>query len=376
MLEQLSKFVPVAATEAAQGWDMLFLFLFGVSVVFFLLVMIPMLYFMIRYRKSKQKKAGKLDHNMTIEVVWTAIPFFVLMAIFAWGAIAYKNLEMNIPSNAMEVRVIATGAWKWKFQYSDGWIENDDLIVPADTPIKLVLTAEPGTEGQPGSSSMIHSFFVPNFRLKKDAVPGIYNYSWFKTPMVGKHIFFCAEYCGSQHSQMYGRIIVLNNEDWKLWQWKRADDPNIKEKIASDLDWVGIGAEAERYRNLQASIDREKELAKMKKELSSSTVALVDPHKDLIESGRKLASSMGCSACHSTDGSAKIGPTYKGLYQTERELSDGRHVLADENYLRESIENPQAKIVAGYTSVVMPPYPGQLSETDLSALIAYLKSMK
>lgn len=363
MFEWLMNILPVAATEAARSWDVLYWFLFIVTVGFFLICIIPLVVFIIRYRKRKGVQPTFIEHNYLLEVVWTAVPTLILMVIFAWGFIVYNELQDGAPSDSMQIKVVATSAWQWKFQYPDGKILQDELFVPVDTPVRLTITADPGTPGVKYSSSMLHSFFVPNFRIKKDAVPGLYDYTWFKADKIGQHIFFCAEYCGTQHSQMYGRIVVLSADDWKLWQWGK-----LSEEYIDALPWVGDGALADKWAKEKSFASRE--------ESSTMSASLGIKAESLVESGKHLSQSMGCQTCHSVDGSPKLAPSFQGLYQREVTLVDGSQVLADDNYIRESIIYPQRKIVKGYERLVMPPYPSRLSETDFSALVAYIQSLK
>ncbi len=345
----LQSFVPPAATDPALSWNYLFFFLFIVTAVFFAVVMIPMVAFIIKYRKKAGRKTDPIDHNAPLEVLWTAIPTVILMVIFAWGWIVYRDLQYRVPANAMEVNVVAE-SWAWTFQYPDGRIEKNRLVVPVDTPIKLKITSKPG--------DVLHSFFVPNFRIKKDAVPGIYTSTYFQSKMVGRHQFYCTEYCGKDHSAMFGEVIVLSKEDFELWKFgKEVPLP----------PWVGFGGLAEKML-------AEGQQTKTEEGLFLSANA--GSGEALIERGELLTKKMGCTACHSDNGSANIGPSFKGLFGSQRRLHNGEWVVADENYIRESIEFPQAKMVKGFEDRVMPPFPGHLSELELNALVSYIKSVQ
>jgi len=247
----------------------------------------------------------------------------------------------------MEVTVVAR-SWAWDFQYEDGRITTNELFVPAGKPVRLRITSNMG--------DVIHSFFVPNFRLKKDAVPGMYNLAWFESSMVGQHIVFCTEYCGAGHSMMNAKVVVLDEARWQLWRWgKEIELP----------PWVGFGG---------MTLD---DLRAGSGSFHSSTAVYAAPAEDLVLQGAQLMRMKGCVACHSDDGSVSRvgGPSFLGLYGSEVELSDGRLVIADEDYIRESILRPQAKITKGFENRVMPPYPGNLSEREFSTIIAYLKSL-
>jgi len=348
MLEMLKDLLPTAATEAARQWDHLFWFLIAVSVVFFLIVMVPLVVFVFKYRSRAGRRPTPIAHNDTLEILWTAIPTVILMGIFAWGWIVYKDLMMSAPSNSMEIKVMAQ-KWNWTFQYPDGRTTSNELFVPANTPVKLLITSK--------SSDVLHSFFVPNFRIKKDAVPGMYNVAWFNSNIVGQHIVFCAEYCGAGHSQMKAKVVVLDPERWELWQWGK----EIKLP-----EWVGFGG-----MELAASSST---TASAGTETTGIMAQNSQIHADLmIKQGEKVFRSKGCIACHSAAGDS-VGPSHQGLFESKVLLADGRQVVADENYIRESIENPMAKIRKGFENRVMPPYPGQLSDEEFDALVAYIKS--
>lgn len=363
MKQFIDYFIPYAATEAARSWDMLFWFLFIVCVVFFIIVMVPAVFFMIRYRRKAGRKTDPIAHNDILEVAWTAIPTVVLMVIFAWGWIVYKDLQYKAPRDSVQIKVVAK-KWQWAFQYPDGKIINHRLYVQQDEPVQLTITSE--------LNDVLHSFFVPAFRIKKDAVPGLYNKAWFQADTVGRYLVFCTEYCGTQHSVMAAQVIVLDEERYKLWQWGKLKEEDLP-------DWIGP--------KLPAAYNRDTPLpSRVAKKSGESKFAEARPidraqqiklaSNKLIEQGRKLSRTKGCVACHSTDGRVLVGPSYKGLYHTEVALMDGSRAVVDEAYIRESILWPQAKKRKGFERKVMPPYPGQLSELELDALIAYIRSVQ
>lgn len=321
--------LPLQATEVASKWDVLYNFLVSISVFFFILVVGGMIFFAIKYRKSANIKTKYITGSHALEALWTIIPTVLLLMIFGWGYYVY-NAMTQAPTEAYEVRVIGK-QWLWQFQYDDGRTTIGELYVPANKPVKLIMT----------SQDVIHSFFVPNFRVKQDVVPGMYTSVWFEATMPGKHQIFCTEYCGTSHSEMLGKVIVLEDQDWNAW--KRG------KKIGPIAD---AGAEGGAVQD---------------------TTALA--RTNLVDRGRELFNSKGCMACHSLDGSAKVGPSHKGIFGRKEELTDGSTVTVDENYIRESIENPQAKIVKGFNPV-MPPFKGMLNEEEMNALIAFLKSVK
>ena len=328
--------LPLVGTDIAKNWDALYIFLFWLSVFFFVLVMGILGYAVLKHRASKGHKSAYIHGNVPLEVIWTVVPTVLLLIIFWWGYAVYKDM-ITAPSDAMEIRVVGK-QWMWNFYYDDGRTTTGDLFVPVNKPVKLIMSSE----------DVLHSFFIPNFRVKQDTVPGMYTTVWFEAAVTGMHQIYCAEYCGTAHSGMLGRLIALNAEDWKAWK--------AEKKI--DLTKYGI-TDGVAISSAAASGD-----AKPTAKLTS-----------VAEQGKKLMQLKGCVACHSDDGSARIGPTYKGAFGRQVEFVDGTKTTADENYLRESIENPTAKVVKGFNPV-MPTYKGQLTEEETNALIAYIKSLK
>jgi len=322
--------LPVQASEIASRWDAFYIFLVVLSLIFFVIVFGAMIIFAVKYNKDRRAKAEYIEGNHLLEFFWTAIPTVIVMVIFVWGYVVYRDM-VQAPSDAYEIRVIAK-QWLWQFQYETGRSEINKIYVPLNKPVKLVMTSE----------DVIHSFFVPNFRIKKDVVPGMYSQVWFKATVLGEHHLFCAEYCGTSHSGMIGTVIVLNDQDWKNFL-KGREIP-----AAGSTGAMGTAAAGE----------------------------VAAPTMTMAERGRELSKTKGCVACHNDTGAAGgVAPTYKGLYGSTVEMTDGSKVVADDNYIRESIENPQAKIVKGYNPV-MPMFKGLLKEDEINALIAYIKSVK
>lgn len=320
--------LPVQATDAAASWDTLYIFLTVISFVFFVLVIGAMVYFAVKYRQGKKADRAAIEGNVPLEIIWTIIPTILLLFIFAWGWVVYQ--EMVVPNpNAMEVKVIGK-QWSWQFIYEDGRTTNGEVYVPVDRPVKFLMT----------SDDVLHSFFIPNFRIKQDVVPGMYTYVTFQATVPGEHVVFCAEYCGAAHSGMLAKLKVLTAEQWT--QWQRGKEVEV--------DPVSLG-------KMKAPQPETKGLSKLAKK------------------GELLMQTKGCIACHTTDGTKKIGPSYKGLYGSEAVLQDGTKVKVDENYIRESIEMPQAKIVQGYPPV-MPTFKGQITEQELISIIEYIKTVK
>lgn len=328
--------LPVAASEVAHSWDLLYYFLFGISAFFFVLVCGGMILFAIKYRARPGVAPTQITHNNKLEIVWTVIPTILVMIIFVWGWLVYKQMYLGRPVDAIEIKVLAK-QWNWTFQYENGRTVVGDLVVPANRPVKLVMTAP--------TKDVLHSFFVPNLRIKKDVVPGMFTYLWLKPTIVGTHQIFCTEYCGTDHSNMLAKLRVVDDESWTKWNYGADID------FPSDIGIVGDAPQA-------------------------MAAAAPAGAGNLIEQGKALAQAKQCAACHSDDGSPRIGPTYKGVFGHEVELSNGEKIIADENYIKESILNPQAKIVKGFETMVMPPYAGQLNDEELMAIIEYVKSVR
>jgi len=309
--------LPEAASSFAGRVDNLIWFVTIISLVSFLLVTVLLIYFSIKYRrKAEGEDTPYQTGNRALEVVWTIIPSILVLFIFGYGVAVYDNMRVP-PKDAIEVNVLAK-QWVWQFQYGNGKRTLNELYVPEGVPVKLVMT----------SDDVLHSFFVPAFRTKQDVVPGTYTYLWFDAIHKGEYDIFCAEYCGTSHSAMLGKVKVLSREDYDKW-------------------YAGGGAP---------------EVAAE----SGLTPA---------ERGAELYNKRGCKACHTLDGSHGVGPTFKGVFGRTEELQDGSHITVDENYIIESLHEPQAKMVKGYPPV-MPSFKGMISDREVSDIIAYLKTIK
>ena len=331
--------LPVVGTAIAGQWDALYIFLVWLSIFFFVLVVGAMIYFAIKYRHTQVKRTRYITGNHLLEAIWIAVPTILLLVIFGWGYVVYRDMT-QAPLDAYEIRVIGK-QWLWTFQYDNGTTTVNELYVPINKPVKLIMT----------SQDVLHDFFIPNFRVKQDVVPGMYTSVWFEARVPGKHQVFCAEYCGTSHSGMLAQVIALDDTQWKTWLagGKLDDIPKATDEIAA--------APAPQSDKLQ--------VAQAAPELKRVS---------MVARGKAVFETKGCVSCHSTDGTQKIGPSAKGLYGSHPELADGSHVTADENYIRESIESPQAKLVKGY-SPVMPTFKGLIDEMEMNSLIAYMKSI-
>lgn len=307
-----SFWLPDPASTTAHYTDYLFYAIFYISAFFFALIVVLMTVFLVLYRRrdSRTKAEKAPSHNTALELFWTFVPLCIVIYIFATGFVGYMEMR-TAPPDAYEIRV--TGQkWKWFFTYPTGYVD-ENLHVPIDRPVRLVMT----------SRDVIHSLFIPAFRLKMDLVPGRYTSTWFHAVRPGEYPLLCAEYCGDNHSSMLSTVVV--------------HEPGRFEK------WL-------------------EEASNFMKNLSP------------VEAGRILYQRQGCAQCHSLDGTRKVGPSFKNVYGEEVRFADGTSAVADENYLRESILVPDAKIVAGYPPQ-MPPYQGLLDEDKIAALIAFIKSL-
>lgn len=306
---------PENASTIAGQVDALFFFMIGVSSFFGLLIAILVIYLSIRYRRrANAAAAGEPVHgSLKLEITWTAIPLVIAMVMFYWGASVFMTMARP-PDDAHEIFVVGK-QWMWKLQHLEGRREINELHVPVGQPIKLTMTSE----------DVIHSFYVPAFRIKADVVPGRYNTLWFEPTKVGTYHLFCAEYCGTEHSLMIGSVVVMEPSDFQAWL---SDRPGRA---------AAAGGESPR------------------------------------SAGAALFADKGCVTCHKAE-SGVLGPSLVGVYGRERQLADGRTVVADLEYLRESIVNPTAKVVAGYQPV-MPTFQGQIDEEGLLALIEYIRSL-
>lgn len=308
-----SFWMPPSAATNAELVDYVYFFIYWTSVISFVLVMGFLINFAWRYRERKRGERPKRSssHNTLLEITWSLPVAGVSVFLFYFGAVGYIDAKTP-PREAYEIQVEAF-KWGWSFTYPNGHVDNN-LHVPADEPVKLVMS----------SQDVIHSLYVPAFRIKQDLVPGRYTTTWFEATEAGTYDLFCTEYCGTRHSEMLAQVVVLPPLEFREW-----------------LDEAGGSLE------------------------------------DLppAEAGEKLFARNACVGCHSVDGSPMVGPTMKGLVGRERVFIDGDKTVADENYIRNSIINPKGQIVSGY-GPVMPTYAGRISDAEIDAIIAYLKTLE
>lgn len=319
--------LPVAS-ELAASVDTIYAFIFWVSVVCFLVIVGLMAWFAVKYRRRSEADETPYIEGHTPTEVGVSIGLFVLvMGLFAWGWVDYMK-SRTPPANAYEINVVGQ-QWSWNFQYANGKRMQNTIYVPKDTPVKLIMT----------SSDVLHSFYVPALRLKRDVIPGTYQFLSFTANKAGEYDVFCAEYCGLDHSRMLGKMIVLEKGDFADWE-------------------DGIGKYARGAADLSAASETK------------------SAGKSLAEIGKELYASKTCSACHSDDGSPRVGPSFKGLFGKTETLSDGKTVTVDEVYIRESITDPGKSVVKGFAAGTMPTFKGQLSDDEMNALIAHIKSLQ
>jgi cytochrome c oxidase subunit 2 len=299
---------PDQASTVASRVDALYFFLLGMAGFFTLLIFLAIVFLVIYYRRSavRNRTFGAGGHNWILETTWIAIPFVLAMGIFVWGAELYYD-DRTMPAGAIDIEVVAK-QWMWKIQQPQGRGEIDELHVPVGRPVRLHMISE----------DVIHSFYIPAFRVKRDVLPGRYSSMWFQATKPGTYNLFCAEYCGTGHADMSGHVVVMQPAEYANWL---------------------AGGES----------------------------------KPPATAGEELFTRNRCNTCH-FQGDPPRCPSLVNLYGQPVKLSDGTTVTADEAYLRESILNPAAKVVAGYQPV-MPTFQGQLSEEQIFQLIQYIKSL-
>jgi cytochrome c oxidase subunit 2 len=321
--------LPEQASTFATRVDRLHYFVITVTMVASVLVGLAAVFFMVRFRERAPGASTPIvNPSGRFEALVISVPlvFFLL-----WVVIGFRDFIWfsETPKNAMDVYV--TGKkWMWHFSYPDGPNANATLTVPARRPVRLLLT----------SRDVIHSFFVPEFRIKQDAIPGRYTEMWFEATKPGRYRVYCTEYCGTWHSKMVGEVVALEPAEFDTWLARE------RQGLVGRVDSSG-GAE-----------------------FGTETV-----RGDLQTHGRRIAAVQGCFKCHSVDGSPHIGPTWLDLYQRKTPLADGTELVADEGYLTQSMMDPYAKMVKGYAQV-MPSYFGKLTAPEAAALVEYIKSLQ
>lgn len=330
-----STFMPPAVTTTAAEVDKIYAFLLIASLISFIILIGGMFYFVYKYqRRSATDKTAYISHNYALEFLWSFIPFLIFMFVFVWGWKVYHDMR-TIPADALEVHVMAK-KWDWRFLYKSGKevvAGLDDkgqktpatMVVPVGRPVKLIMGSEKisANSTDPTDRPVLHSFYLPAARVKQDIVPGRYTSLWFNIEKPGDYWVFCTEFCGSGHSAMKAMVKAVPVAEFEAW-------------LASE----GGGA------------------------------------LTLADQGKALFAAKACVGCHSADGSRVVGPTFKGLWGSSRSFDGGGSAKADENYLRDSILNPNSQVVATFPKGVMPAYAGQLSDDEVNAIIEFIKTLK
>ncbi|MGC1201177.1 MAG: cytochrome c oxidase subunit II, partial [Candidatus Acidiferrales bacterium] len=298
---------PPVASTIAQGVDNLYFALTAITLFFTVLIFVVIFYFMIRYRRRSPDEVPppETDDNLPLEIAWTVIPMGICAVLFVWGAMLYVH-NSRPPASSSEIFVVGK-QWMWHIQHPEGVREINELHVPVNTPIKVTMT----------SQDVIHDFYIPAFRVKKDVLPGRYTSIWFEATQTGTYHLFCAQYCGADHSGMIGWVYVMNPTDYAAW-------------LAG-----GVKTES------------------------------------MAQTGERLFSQFGCNTCHTGNGTGR-GPSLAGIYGKPEKLSNGESKVVDEAFIRQAIVNPNSVTLPGYLPV-MPTFQGQMNEEQVLDLIAYVQ---
>ncbi len=303
-----SALFPREASTIAPYTDALYFFLLLITIVGVILVGALVLGFSIRYRQSRNPVAEHVEGSTLLEATWTIIPLALFLVVFVWGALLYFRIYTP-PTNSMNIYIVGK-QWMWKAEHPGGQHEINALHVPTGRPVQLTMI----------SQDVFHSFSIPDFRVKREVIPGRYSTVWFEATTPGSYHLFCTQYCGTKHSGMIGEITVLTPEDYQKWT-------------------------------------------------QQSTSGM-----SLAQNGERLFGSLGCNACHSGTAAAR-GPNLAGVYGSKLQLANGSEVQVNEAYLRDSILNPSQHVTAGYAPI-MPTYQGQVSEDGLIDLVEYIKNLQ
>jgi cytochrome c oxidase subunit 2 len=325
--EEGTFWLPKAVNQAADESDMMFYAVLALSIFFFAAIAICVVYFTIKYRHRPGHKAEpSAAHNDVLEITWTVIPTIICVFLFWYGWHSYIRV-VTPPNKAVEIDVLAQ-RWNWTFTHENG-VTDSDLHIPAGVPVRLVMT----------SKDVLHSFYAPAMRVKQDVVPRRYTYAWFEATKPGTYRLTCAEYCGTSHAQM----------------------------ACLDVDPVSG------HCNRRAVVVVHKDLEEYERYLNDKVADQMNMAP--VDLGKMLYDKKGCSSCHTTDGSARVGPSWKQPDWGKDIQIVGGTVKMDENYVRESILYPAKKARPGFPNS-MPPFEGQLKDKELEGLIAYIKSLK
>ena len=414
MLEGI-KGVSTYATDV----DSAFMVVFVITLFLFIVTIGSMLWFIYRYRASKHSKeqTKNIKHYTPIEVAWTVIPTILMMIVFYFGLDSLR-VQRTMPSdeNSLNINVLAQ-RWSWSFEYENGK-RSPELYIPVNTNIKLTMTAP--------VDDVIHSFYVPAFRAKEDVLPGRFTQIWFNANQVGKYDIQCAEYCGTRHSYMRSFVHVLPKEEYTAWITPKKE-PEQKDamELMSQYGCVGchsfdgsvlVGPTLKDIYNKEVTVIKDGKSITLKRDEMYLKNSILNSNLEIVEGfshnlmpqfkgvipddevttiieflkgeekpktkpkldGATIIQNNGCISCHSTDGTKIVGPSFKGIYQRVTKVTkDGKsiEVIADENYLKNSILNPKQEVVEGYPNI-MPPFNVILKEEEINAIIEYLKTLK
>ncbi|MFC2090727.1 cytochrome c oxidase subunit II [Bacteroidota bacterium] len=309
---------PQNASNFVAGVDLAFAIILGVSVFFLIAITVVMLIFIRKYRRDKHPNAVQNEGSTKLEILWTAIPLLLVIVMFYFGWMGWKPMK-SPPEDAMHVTAIAR-MWNFKFEYENGKLM-DSLYVPVNQPVIIDLKA----------LDVLHSLYIPAFRVKEDMVPNMKKQMWFIPGQVGSYDLFCTEYCGLEHSYMYTGVRVMEEDEFAEW-----------------------------YKD------------------TSALAPVINVDASPADQGYQVLVKNGCNACHSSDGSKLVGPSYLGAWGTMHEVNSGgekREVLVDEEYIRRSIYDPNADIVDGFNKGLMLSYEGLVSEEEIELIIAYIKEL-
>jgi len=303
------------ASTFVQGVDTAFVVILGISLFFLVGITAVMIWFVIRYNRKRNPKPKDVKDSTKLEIIWTVIPTILVLVMFWYGWIGYTPMR-NIPPGALTIK--ATGRmWSWDFEYENGK-RSEILVVPQGKPVKLELY----------SPDVLHSLYIPAFRIKEDVVPGINNVMWFQSDKLGEYDIFCAEYCGVRHAYMLSKVVVKPEAEYIEWYNSQPD--------STDVELVSVG-----FQVLQRN---------------------------------------ACFSCHSRDGSKLVGPSFKNLWMAPRTVRDEKgkkqDIVADEDYIRSSIYDPNNQIVEGYNKGLMISYKESINEEEMKEVIMYLRELK
>jgi len=299
---------PVEASQQAHQVDALYIALVAIATFFTAIIFISLAFFAIRYRQgSKASRVLRHQENLKLEITWTVIPLIISAGIYVWAAKLYFDLH-DPPPNSIQIYVVAK-QWMWKIEHTQGNREIDALHIPVGVPVELIMT----------SQDVIHSFYVPAFRVKQDVLPDRYTTEWFLPTKVGQYHLFCAEYCGTGHASMTGTVYVMDPADYQQW-------------LAGKM-----------------------------------------PGVPMATTGEELFQHFACNTCHQENDMGR-GPSLYGIYGSTVHLQDGSSVIADQSYIRNSIYNPSTQVVRGYRPI-MPTFKDQVTPDQVDELIEYIKSL-